>query len=169
MLWAVIAFERFRDGVLAVLHPTMAEPRQGQGISFARKDRIQDLEATDSCDVVKNAVNLKVHLIQSLLHVQDVLGCHLNQAAAMSPERSYGADEPRWPKTGTEQSNRVEVLEPLAIGYVCLPARNVLHMLCVDQIDLQSPRFQDLVDRNPVHAGRLHRDRMNPALLEPVG
>src|ERR1700682_1172003 len=108
MLWAVITFERFRDRVLAVLHTTMAEPRQGQGLSFARKNRFQDVEGTDSCDVVQNAVNLKVHLIQSLLHMQDVLGCHLDQAAAMSPERSYGADEPR-PKTGTEQSNRVQV------------------------------------------------------------
>src|ERR1035441_1060280 len=114
-------------------------------------------------------MNLKVHLVQGLLHVQDVLGGHLNQAAAMSPERSYGADESRWPETGPEQSNRMQVLEPLAIGYVCLPARNVLHVLCVDQIDLESPRFQELINRNPVHAGRLHRDRMNPALLQPVG
>src|ERR1700732_222458 len=120
MLRAVIAFERFCDRVLAVLHTTMAEPRQGQGISFARKDRIQYFEAAGSRDVVKNAMNLKVHLIQSLLHMQDVLGCHLNQAAAMSPERSYGADEPRWPKTGTEQSNRVQVLAPLAIRNVGL-------------------------------------------------
>src|SRR5271156_67487 len=115
MLWTVISFERFCDRVLAVLHTTMAEPRQGQRISFARKDRIQNLEATNSRDVVKNAMNLEVHLVQSLLHMQDVLGCHLNQAVAMSPERSNGADESRWPKTGTEQPNRVQVLEPLAI------------------------------------------------------
>src|ERR1039458_7939641 len=114
-------------------------------------------------------MNLKVHLVEGLLHVQDVLGGHLNQAAAMSPERSYGADKSRWPETGTEQTNRMQVLEPLAIGYVCLPARNVFHVLCVDQIDLESPCFQNLIDRNPVHAGRLHRDRMNPALLQPVG
>src|ERR1700693_5518993 len=101
-------------------------------------------------------MNLKIHLVQGLLHMQDVLSCHLDQAAAMSPERSYGADESRWPETGTEESNRMQVLEPLAIGCVCLPARNVLHVLCVDQIDLESPSFQDLVDRNPVHAGRLH-------------
>jgi hypothetical protein len=147
----------------------MAEPRQRQGVSFARKDRIQNLEATDSGDVVQNAMNLKVHLVHSLLHRQDVLSCHLNQAAAMSPERSYGADESRWPKTGTEQSNRVQVLEPLAIGYVCLPARHVLHVLCVDEVNFEATRFQDLMDRNPVHAGRLHRNRMYPALLQPVG
>jgi hypothetical protein len=63
----------------------------------------------------------------------------------------------------------MQVLEPLTIGYVCLPARNVLYVLCVDQIDLESARFQDLINRNPLHARRLHRDRMNPALLQPVG
>jgi outer membrane protein assembly factor BamA len=44
-----------------------------------------------------------------------------------------------------------------------------LHVLCVDQIELESPSFQDLVDRNPIHARRLHRARTSPALLQPVG
>src|SRR5271165_1489748 len=101
MLWTVIAFERFCDHVLAVLHATMAQPRQGQGVSFARKDRIQNFEATDSRDVVKYPMNLKVHLVKSLLHMQDMLGCHLDQATAMAPERSYRAYESRWSKTGT--------------------------------------------------------------------
>lgn len=52
MLWTVIAFERFCDRVLAVLYTTMAEPRQRGVIPFARKDRIQNLEAADSRDVV---------------------------------------------------------------------------------------------------------------------
>jgi hypothetical protein len=63
----------------------------------------------------------------------------------------------------------VEVLEPLAIGDIGLPARYVLYVLCVDQIDFESARFQDLIDRNPVDTGRLHRHRTNPALHKPVG
>src|ERR1700722_4363148 len=127
-----VTFERFRDRILAVLHTAMAESSQRQGISFARKDRIQDLETAHSGDVVQNAMNLKVHLVQGLLHVQYVLGGHLNQAAAMSPERSYGTDESRRSETGSEQPNRMQVLQPLAIRDVGLPARNVLYMLCVD-------------------------------------
>src|SRR5664279_3119144 len=138
MLWTVIAFERFCDSVLAVFHTTMAEPRQRQGISFAGQDRIQNLETTDSRDVVKNAMNLKVHLVQSLLHVQDVLGCHLNQAAAMSPEGPYGADESGWPEAGAQKTHRMQILKPLAIGDVCLPARHVLHVLCVDQVHFET-------------------------------
>ena len=31
-------------------------------------------------------MNLQIHLIKSLLHMQDALCCHLNQTAAMSPK-----------------------------------------------------------------------------------
>jgi hypothetical protein len=74
----------------------------GEGASFTGQDRVQDPEATYSSNVVQNSMNLKVHLIQGFLHVQDVLSCHLNQAGAMSPERSHGADESRRSEAGTE-------------------------------------------------------------------
>jgi hypothetical protein len=121
-----------------------------------------------SSDVVQDAMNLEIHLVEGFLHMQDMLSCHLDEAAAMSPKRSYGTYESWWSKTGTQQTDRVQILKPLAIGDVSLPARNVLHVLCVDQVDFKPASFEDLVDRNPVHAGRLHRDRVNPALLEPV-
>jgi hypothetical protein len=47
-------------------------------------------------------MNLKVHLVESLLHMQDVLSCHLDQAAAMSPKRSYGTYESWSSKAGTQ-------------------------------------------------------------------
>jgi hypothetical protein len=93
---------------------------------------VRQCDLSHSRDVVKNAMNLTVHLVQSLLHVQDVLGCHLNQAAAMSPEGPYGADESGWPEAGAQQTHRTQILKPLAIRDVCLPARHVLHVLCVD-------------------------------------
>ena len=68
-----------------------------------------------------------------------------------------------------EQAYRVQILKPLAIGDVGLPTLYVLHVLCVDQIDFESACFQDLIDRNPVVTGRLHRHRANPALHESVG
>src|SRR5580700_993716 len=131
MLWTVVALEGFCDSVLAVLHATMAESCQSQRISFAHRDRIQDLEATDSSDVVQYTMNLQVHLVESLLHMQDVFSCHLDQAAAMSPKRSYGTYESRRAKAGTQQTDRMQILKPLAIGNVCLPARHVLHVLRV--------------------------------------
>jgi hypothetical protein len=115
MLRAIITLERFCNGILTALNATVAETCQSQRTPFSGKDCIQDPEAAYAGDVVQNTMNLKVHLVQSLLHVQDVLSCHLNQAGAMSPERSYGTDESGGAEIGTEQANRVQILEPLAI------------------------------------------------------
>ena len=41
-------------------------------------------------------------------------------------------------------------------------------MVCVDQKDLQSPRLQDLKERDPVHSCRFHRHRLNVAGFQPV-
>ena len=38
----------------------------------------------------------------------------------------------------------------------------------VDQQNLEAALLQDLEHRNPVDPSRLHGDRFNPALLEPV-
>jgi hypothetical protein len=39
-------------------------------------------------------------------------------------------------ETGTQQSHRMEVLKPLAVGYVGFPAGNILYMLCIDETHL---------------------------------
>ena len=38
----------------------------------------------------------------------------------------------------------------------------------VDQQNLEAALLQELKHRNPVDPGRLHGDRLDPALLEPV-
>jgi hypothetical protein len=86
VLWAVIAFERLCYDVLAALHAAVAEARQSEGIPFACKDGVEDPHATYTSNVVQDPMNLQIHLIESLLHMQDVLCCNLNQTAAMSPK-----------------------------------------------------------------------------------
>jgi hypothetical protein len=61
----------------------------------------------------------------------------------------YGADESRRSETGTELANRVQVLEPLAIGDIGLPTWHVLHVLCVNEVNFEAARFQDLGKRVP--------------------
>jgi hypothetical protein len=65
VLWAVVTLERFRHGIFATLHASMAEPSQGYGISFTSKDHVQYSEATYSGDVIQDTMNLNVHLIKS--------------------------------------------------------------------------------------------------------
>ena len=46
----------------------------------------------------------------------------------------------------------MKVLNPLAIRYIGLPSRDVLHMVCVHQSHFDIPLFEDLEKGNPVHA-----------------
>jgi len=68
-----------------------------------------------------------------------------------------------------EQAEGVELLDPLAIDEVRLAAGNILHVTGVDEQHVEAARLEDLVERNPVDAGGLHRHRLDAACLEPVG
>ena len=95
MFWAIVTLKRFRDCVLTALYATVTEASQGQGISFTSEDCVQYPEATQSGDVVQDTVNLEIHLIKRLLHVQHMLYRHLDQTAAVPPERANSGDEAR--------------------------------------------------------------------------
>src|SRR5205807_7163116 len=66
----LVALERFRYGVLAALDARMAEPRQRHWISFTFEYRVQYPQAAESGDVAQYTMNLKIHLVESLLHVR---------------------------------------------------------------------------------------------------
>jgi hypothetical protein len=55
-----------------------------------------------------------------------------------------------------EQTYRVEVLQPLAVGHIALAPRQVLGMAGVDQTDFQTPLFQNLEQRDPVDPSGFH-------------
>src|SRR5664280_607587 len=69
-------------------------------------------------------------------HVLHMLCRHLDQTAAVSPERANSADEARRTETGTQQTHRMEVLKPLAVGYIDFPAGNILYVLRINEAHL---------------------------------
>jgi len=44
-----------------------------------------------------------------------------------------------------------------------------LHFPRIGQHHAQTPRFEQFKERNPIHAGRLHRHRGDSTVLQPVG
>jgi len=69
--------------------------------------------------------------------MQNMLCRHLDQTAAMSPERANSTDEARRrTEAGSQQTHRMEVLKPLAVGNVGLPAGNILYVLRIDEAHL---------------------------------
>ena len=130
--------------------------------------RVEDGQAGDAGEVAEDVVELEVHLIQGLLHVLGVGGRLLHQALAVPEEGPDGTDRLGRAEGGAEEADGVQVLEPLAVLDVGLPAGDVLDMARVDQADLEAARLQDLVQGDPVHAGGLHGHGGDAALREPV-
>src|SRR5271166_2871592 len=114
MLWPVVSNESLGHFVPRAFHPTMTELRQCDGIALAREDGIENRLATGSGDVAEHMVELQVHLTERLLHVQNVLRRHLQQAATVPPQSTKGTDRLGWPEAGPQQPYRVQILDPLA-------------------------------------------------------
>jgi hypothetical protein len=69
----------------------------------------------------------------------------------------------------TQQSNRMQILNPLTVRDIALATRYILHVLRIHKKYLEASRLEDLIERNPVHSGGFHRYRSNTAELQPVG
>src|SRR5450631_2526926 len=63
----------------------------------------------------------------------------------------------------------MQILEPLTVRDVRFTPRNVLGMMSIHQADLEAASFQNLKQRNPVHAGRFHGHGLDSAAMEPIG
>ena len=92
-------------------------------------------------------MNLEVHLIQRFLDVLDVVRGHFDQAPSVPPQRANRTNRPGRRKAGPQQTHRMQVLNPLAIGNVALSTGNVFEVVCVDQEHLDAAGLQDLVYR----------------------
>jgi hypothetical protein len=87
----------------------------------------------------------------------------------MSPKGAESTDVLRGTVGGSEKSDGVEVLKPLAIGDIGLAARHVLDVTGVDQANTKATVFQNLKERNPENTRGFHNYAFAAALLEPVG
>jgi len=113
-------------------------------------------------------VELDVHLHERLLHVLNVRGGIVDQPLAMAQVRAQTYDAVAGPEAPAKQPVLVELLQPLGIVHIRLSAGHVLDVAGVDEQHLEPAGFENLKDRNPVHAGRLHGDRRDAHRREPL-
>jgi hypothetical protein len=88
MLRSVIADEGFCDHLLACFDALVTKSGQRHGVSLAAQNRIDDCQSGQSRDVTDDVMQLQIHLVQCLLHVVDVRGCHLHEAFAVAQQRT---------------------------------------------------------------------------------
>lgn len=91
------------------------------------------------------------------MHLLDVLGSDLDQPFAMTPEESQHTDLIWRSKACLQQSDRVQVLNPLTIGNVALAPWNVFHMARIYQEYFEALGLEELKNWNPVNPSGLHR------------
>ncbi len=84
-----------------------------------------------------------------ILAAQTSTGIHLENAVSLS-------DKPTPPQT-----------DPLAIKHIALATGDLLRHPRRHEHHLEAGAIQNLVDRNPVHRGRLHRHLVHPAGRQP--
>src|SRR5579884_3850079 len=99
----------------------------------------------------------------------DMLGAHLHQFAAVPHDGARRANLILRPKRRPQQSDRVQILQPLAIMPVGTPPRHVFHVPGVYQARLKFSFFQNLIQRNPVNPRRLHGRGGDVQTLQPFG
>ena len=143
----------------------MAQGGEGLRIPFAGEDRADDALAGPPAEIADDIRELDVHLRQRLLHPLEAGAKGAYVVAALTPVRSRDADLGRRVKRVPEEAVRVEFQQPLALLHVAFTPGEILGVPRVHQIDLKAPALQDLVQRNPVDARRLHRDGRDPTLL----
>src|SRR5436190_5009151 len=103
------------------------------------------------------------------MHMLHVHAGHLNEIFAMPHQRTNLANGMFGTKRGFQQTHRMQILKPLAIQHVGFAARNVMHMLSIDQMNFNTASLKDLEQRYPVDASGFHGHRVDAALLQPVG
>jgi hypothetical protein len=142
------------DAGLAVAIP---HGRQYARVALSAHDGADDLHAGRSGDVSDDVMQLQVHEGQGLLHVLDVR-CRVVHMPLTKPQ--IGAkcgNAAAWPEARTQQPTGVQALQPLRIIDIALAARHCSGLARIGHDHFNTTGLEDLVGRNPVHAGRLHR------------
>ena len=168
MLGAVAAGERLCDRLGAGVATVMAQARQRVRVALAGKDGADDAQAGGTSDVGDDVVELNIHLCQRLLHVLDVRSCVFQKTLALTHVGSQLRNLSFGPKTGPQQSKRMEPLQPLRIADIGFAPRHVLGIARIDKTHSKPACIEKLEDRNPVDAGRLHDDGLDTAFCKPV-
>src|SRR6266852_2211255 len=165
---AVVPGERLTDGLRRSRTANVAVLRQLLWGTCPGDDRADDPHASHSGDVRNDVVELHVHLHERLLHVLHVRGRVLDDPLAVTQVCAESHHLVARAETSAQQAVLMELLQPLRIVHVGLSSGHVLHVARVHEKHLKPARRQDLKDRDPVHAGRLHRDRLDAHAAEPV-
>ena len=143
--------------------------REGVGVRLAADDVPENAQAGDARDIADHDGELEVHLDQRLLHALDVHRRALHQGLAVPQIGAQRRDGRGGSEAAAQQPDAMELLDPLAVDDVGLPARDILDVTSVHEHHVDAPCLENLVEGDPVDAGGFHGNGGHAASGEPVG
>ena len=169
VLVAPVAQQARGDLILAGLDAAVAVGGQHLRVALTIDDGAHDFLAGHAGHVADGVGQLQVHQRHRLVHVLHVAALVAQQPGALAAQAAQGAHGVGRAEGAAQQAESQQLLQPLAVQHVGLAARHVLDLAGIDQQHLEAPALEYLEQRDPVHAGGLHRHDRHAALLKPVG
>ena len=149
--------------------PGVGERRQPGGVGLARHERLEHRPAALAQQLGHDAVELDVGVLERLLQPQHVARPLAHQLLAGAQERAQLPGRAVRDEAGADQAVRQQLGQPGRVVHVRLAARDALDLGGVGQDQGEAALGQDVPDRLPVDAGRLHRDAGAAVLRQPRG
>ena len=159
-----------RDDV-GLRRATSVIPMLGEdaGIRLAGDDVADNPQPRSAAEIAEDDPELQVHLEQRFMHALHVDGRALHQCLPVAQVGPQSRDGGPRAEAAAQQPHAVQLLQPLAIDDVSLPPGHVLDVARVHKEHVEPARLEDFVERDPVHAGGLHRHRRDATGHQPVG
>ena len=169
MLGPPVAFQRFPDRFFAGFNTWIPQFRQRHRVALPARMASTIASPVNPGDIVDHVMDLHIHLRQRFVHMLDMLAGHLHQIVAVPHQRPHCAYLAFRPECRSQQSHRMQKLQPLAFVPVGAPPRHIFHAPGVHQTRLHPVLLQHIVERNPVHPGGFHRHRGDATTHQPLG
>ena len=109
MLFSPGTGQSFDEGGLVGFAARLTEAGQDLGVPFSGDDRAEYLQPGDASDVRQDVMELQVHLLQCLLHMQNVRGTMLDQ---FSPVAQVGSQDNHF---GVRSEGAIEQAQPVQL------------------------------------------------------
>ena len=151
-----------------------AQPALGQlgehlGVAFTGDQRGEHRPPGHAEHVRGDRVQLDPGVLQRLLDPLALAGVGLDEPFAVAGQVPQLADRRRGHEAAPQQAVFEQLGQPLGVQDVALAAGQDLHVVGVDQLQLERPLLEHVPDRFPVRAGGFHRDLGDALGGEPVG
>ena len=143
MFGTPIAVQGAGNRGLILFAAAVAELGEGQRITVAVEDGLDDGHAGDPRDVTDHLGELDVQPFEGLPHVLDVLARIRDEHLPLPQVPAQHADLVFGPEGAGEEAIGAQALEPLTVVGVTLgPARGALHLTGIDQQHLEAAALQ---------------------------